>query len=43
MGTPDLERLTAAAMDAAIEAALREDMPSGDLTSETVIPAGSRS
>jgi nicotinate-nucleotide pyrophosphorylase (carboxylating) len=30
-------------MDAAIEAALREDMPSGDLTSESVIPAGSRS
>lgn len=30
-------------MDAAIDAALREDMPSGDLTSESVIPAGSRS
>jgi len=30
-------------MDAAIEAALQEDMPNGDITSESVIPAGSRS
>jgi nicotinate-nucleotide pyrophosphorylase (carboxylating) len=43
MPETDLERLTAAAMDAAIEAALREDMPEGDITSEKVIPEGSRS
>jgi len=30
-------------MDAAIDAALREDMPEGDITSEGVIAAGSRS
>jgi len=30
-------------MDAAIDAALREDMPDGDITSESVIAAGSRS
>jgi nicotinate-nucleotide pyrophosphorylase (carboxylating) len=39
MGTEELNRI----MDAAIDAALREDMPSGDITSESVIPAGSRS
>ncbi|NTU51391.1 MAG: carboxylating nicotinate-nucleotide diphosphorylase, partial [Candidatus Aminicenantes bacterium] len=39
MGTEELNSI----MDAAIEPALREDMPSGDLTSESVIPAGSRS
>jgi nicotinate-nucleotide pyrophosphorylase (carboxylating) len=39
MGTEELDRL----MDAAIDAALREDLPSGDITSESVIPAGSRS
>ena len=39
MGTEELNSI----MDAAIEAALREDMPSGDLTSESVIPVGSRS
>jgi len=39
MGTEELNHI----MDAAIEAALREDMPSGDITSEGVIPAGSRS
>jgi nicotinate-nucleotide pyrophosphorylase (carboxylating) len=43
MQPADLDRLTAAAMDAAIEAALREDMPEGDITSEKVIPEGSRS
>ncbi|MCX6572809.1 MAG: nicotinate-nucleotide diphosphorylase (carboxylating), partial [Candidatus Aminicenantes bacterium] len=31
------------AMDAAIEAALREDMPKGDLTSESIIPSEARS
>ena len=31
------------AMDAAIEAALREDMPKGDLTSESIIPSDARS
>jgi nicotinate-nucleotide pyrophosphorylase (carboxylating) len=36
MGTNELDR----AMDAAIDAALREDMPDGDITSESVIPAG---
>ena len=30
-------------IDPLIDAALREDMPSGDITSETIIPAGSRS
>ncbi|OGD11961.1 MAG: nicotinate-nucleotide diphosphorylase (carboxylating) [Candidatus Aminicenantes bacterium RBG_16_66_30] len=39
MGTEELNRI----MDAAIDAAFREDMPSGDITSESVIPAGSRS
>jgi len=39
MGTPELNRI----MDAAIDAALREDMPEGDITSEGVIAAGSRS
>ena len=39
MGTPELDRI----MDAAIDAALREDMPDGDITSESVIAAGSRS
>jgi nicotinate-nucleotide pyrophosphorylase (carboxylating) len=39
MGTEELSLI----MDAAIEAALREDMPNGDITSESVIPAGSRS
>jgi nicotinate-nucleotide pyrophosphorylase (carboxylating) len=39
MGTEELNNI----MDAAIEAALREDMPAGDITSESVIPAGSRS
>lgn len=43
MDTSDVERLTAAAMDAAIDAALREDMPQGDITSEKVVPAGARS
>lgn len=31
------------AMDAAIEAALREDMPKGDITSENIIPSDARS
>jgi nicotinate-nucleotide pyrophosphorylase (carboxylating) len=39
MGTPELDRI----MDAAIDAALREDMPDGDITSDSVIAAGSRS
>lgn len=39
MGTPELNRI----MDAAIDAALREDMPEGDITSESVIPANARS
>jgi len=39
MGTQDFKQ----AMDAAIEAALREDMPEGDVTSESVIPAEARS
>lgn len=43
MDTYDVERLAAAAMDAAIDAALREDMPHGDITSEKVVPAGARS
>ncbi len=43
MDKPDIDRLTAAAMDAAIEAALLEDMPEGDITSDSVIPSGSRS
>jgi nicotinate-nucleotide pyrophosphorylase (carboxylating) len=38
MGTDDLSR----AIDAAIDAALREDMPAGDITSENIIPANSR-
>jgi nicotinate-nucleotide pyrophosphorylase (carboxylating) len=39
MGTPELDRI----MDAAIDAALREDMPEGDITSESIIPANARS
>ena len=39
MGTQDLKQ----AAEAAIEAALREDMPGGDITSESVIPADARS
>jgi len=39
MGTEDLSRAT----EAAIEAALREDMPEGDITSESIIPADARS
>jgi nicotinate-nucleotide pyrophosphorylase (carboxylating) len=39
MGILDLK----SAMDAAIEAALREDMPEGDITSESIIPFGARS
>ena len=39
MGTPELNRI----MDAAIDAALREDMPEGDVTSESIIPANARS
>ena len=39
MGTQDLKH----AVEAAIEAALREDMPEGDITSESVIPADARS
>jgi len=35
MGTREFDR----AVDAAIDAALREDMPGGDITSESVIPA----
>jgi len=31
------------AMDAAIDAALREDMPKGDITSESIIPSDARS
>lgn len=38
MGTSELDQ----AIDAAIDAALAEDMPQGDITSESVIPAGSR-
>lgn len=43
MDSADIDRLAAAAMDEAIDAALREDMPEGDITSEKVIPAGARS
>jgi nicotinate-nucleotide pyrophosphorylase (carboxylating) len=39
MGTQDLKP----AVDAAIDAALREDMPEGDITSESVIPQDARS
>jgi nicotinate-nucleotide pyrophosphorylase (carboxylating) len=39
MGTQDLN----AAVDAIIEAALREDMPKGDITSSSIIPSGARS
>jgi len=39
MGAQDFKQ----AMDAAIEAALREDMPEGDVTSESIIPADARS
>lgn len=39
MGTQDLSQ----AIEAAIEAALREDMPEGDITSESIIPADARS
>src|SRR5512136_1439270 len=38
MGTDDFSR----AVDAAIDAALREDMPAGDITSENIIPSNSR-
>jgi nicotinate-nucleotide pyrophosphorylase (carboxylating) len=39
MGTQDFKQ----AMDTAIDAALREDMPEGDVTSESIIPAEARS
>jgi nicotinate-nucleotide pyrophosphorylase (carboxylating) len=39
MGTQEFDRI----VDAAIEAALREDMPEGDITSESVIPGNARS
>ncbi len=39
MGTQDFK----SAVDAAIEAALREDMPEGDMTSESIIPPEARS
>ncbi len=39
MGTEDLKK----AIDAAIDIALREDMPEGDITSESIIPPGDRS
>ena len=39
MGTQDLKQ----AIESAIEAALAEDMPEGDVTSESIIPAGARS
>ena len=39
MGIQDLKQ----AAEAVIEAALREDMPGGDITSESVIPASARS
>ncbi|MBP7705679.1 MAG: carboxylating nicotinate-nucleotide diphosphorylase [Candidatus Aminicenantes bacterium] len=39
MGTPEFDR----AVDAAIDAALREDMPEGDVTSDSIIPANARS
>jgi nicotinate-nucleotide pyrophosphorylase (carboxylating) len=39
MGAEDLSR----AIDEAIDAALREDVPEGDITSEKIIPASSRS
>lgn len=39
MGTPEFDR----ALDAAIDAALREDMPEGDVTSDSIIPAQARS
>jgi nicotinate-nucleotide pyrophosphorylase (carboxylating) len=39
MGPQDLN----AAVDAVIEAALREDMPKGDITSASIIPSGARS
>lgn len=38
MGTQDLSQ----AIDAAIDAALREDMPEGDITSESIIPPDAR-
>jgi len=39
MGAQDLKQ----AIEAAIEAALREDMPEGDITSESIVPAEARS
>jgi nicotinate-nucleotide pyrophosphorylase (carboxylating) len=39
MGPQDMN----AAVDAVIEAALREDMPKGDITSASIIPSGARS
>lgn len=39
MGTQDLKQ----AIDAAVDAALREDMPQGDITSESIIPENARS
>jgi nicotinate-nucleotide pyrophosphorylase (carboxylating) len=39
MGTQDLKQ----AVEAAIDAALREDMPEGDITSENIIPHDARS
>ena len=39
MGTQDLKQ----AIEAAIDVALREDMPEGDITSESTIPAAARS
>ncbi len=39
MGTQDLKQ----AVEAVIEAALREDMPEGDITSESIIPGDARS
>ncbi|MGB7297074.1 MAG: nicotinate-nucleotide diphosphorylase (carboxylating), partial [Candidatus Aminicenantales bacterium] len=36
-------RLRRSDIDPLIDAALREDMPTGDITSENIIPAGSRS
>jgi nicotinate-nucleotide pyrophosphorylase (carboxylating) len=39
MGTQDLDQ----AIEAAVEAALREDMPEGDVTSESLVPPEARS
>ena len=43
VGTQELRQAFDVAVDAVIEAALREDMPGGDVTSESVIPSGARS